>query len=171
MEIEEFIERVAPAVIKSCNFWGLIPSIAIAQLCLESTYGNSELAINAKNIAGKKWNQWRFQPYYKVTNEYLQCTLEQAIANGWTPVNPEKRLYSKPLPFNLYTSWDECIDHYCENIMTSKWYERARSFLPDYFGFLNAMTAVYAPNHLTYADDVMRIVYQYNLTQYDSGLQ
>lgn len=167
MEPREFFERVMPVVQEACNRWGLYPSIAGAQLFLESKGGNSELAVNANNIAGKKLNRGKFEPYFKMTNEYLTCTEEQAIAQGFTPVDVSRNLYSKPLPFNMYASWNECIYHYCENIMTSKWYTVPVSQLNDYNNFLHALIVVYAPNHPTYYDDILRVVEQYNLRKYD----
>lgn len=167
MDRIEFINEIAPYAVDACNRWGLYPSICIAQLCLESNFGTSELAVNANNIAGKKWNKDRFLPYYKTTNEYLQMTEEQAIALGFEPVNPEKGLYSKSLPFNLYSSWQDCIEHYCENLVRSKWYSRAIDVINDYTLFLEIMSSIYAPKHPTYANDVMRVIIEYDLQQFD----
>lgn len=167
MDREEFIESISLNCIDSCNRWGLYPSICIAQLCLESKFGTSELAINANNIAGKKWNEGRFEPYNKMTKEYLNCTLEEALTQGFTPVNIGARLYEKPLPFNKYESWAECIEHYCENIVKSKWYKRAMDVVNDYDLFLDTLSSIYAPNHPTYANDVRRVIIEYNLSRFD----
>ena len=167
MDKEQFIESIAIDVKESCNRWGLYPSIAIAQFCIESAYGTSELAVNANNIAGKKWNKDLYPPYYKITKEYLTGTVEENTANGFELIDEETGLYKKSLPFNFYPSWAECIEHYCKNLIESKWYSRAVNLLPDYEGFLCTMASIYAPNHPTYANDIRRVIIEYNLTQYD----
>lgn len=167
MDRIEFIEEIKDNCIESCDRWGLYPSICIAQLCLESGFGTSELAINANNIAGKKWNKDKFEPYYKLTKEYLDGTVEENAENGFEVINAEKGLYQKKLAFNLYESWAECIEHYCENILTSKWYSKAINVVDDYDLFLDTLSSIYAPKHPTYANDVRRVIIEYNLTQYD----
>ena len=167
MERLEFINEIAPYAIDACNRWGLYPSICIAQLCLESKFGTSELATEANNIAGKKWNKDRFLPYYRVTREYLNKTPEEAKELGFYPVDIETGLYEKSLPFNIYSSWEECIEHYCENLIKSKWYVRAIEVINDYEMFLETLSSIYAPNHPTYANDIFRVIIEYDLQQFD----
>ena len=167
MDREEFIESIRLNCIDSCNRWGLYPSICIAQLCLESKYGTSELAVNANNIAGKKWNKDRFEPYYRVTKEYLDGTVEDNLKNGFVLINAETGLYEKSLPFNIYSSWAECIEHYCENIVKGKWYKRAMDVVSDYDEFLDTLSSIYAPNHPTYTDDVRRVIIENELSKFD----
>ena len=169
---EAFVLQIAPIMIEQCGVWGLkFPSIGIAQALMESTKGTSELAVNAFNIFGKKWNKDRFPAYYKLTNEYLKLTVEEAVADGWGIVNAEKGLYNKYLPFNHYPSWNESVSHYCENLMTAKWYAVPRLYLWDFTRFLVELAPVYAPNHPTYVDDVMARIDKYDLRKYDPGLQ
>lgn len=134
---------------------------------MESRFGTSELAVNANNIAGKKWNKGKFEPYIKRTNEYLDMTREEAEAQGFECIDEEEGLYAKPLPFNKYNSWAECIEHYCKNIVTSGYYKKAIDSLPDYEFFLHNLAKVYAPNHPTYAEDVKRVIIEFELTKFD----
>lgn len=167
MDRQAFIDIVAQSAIEECRKVSLFPSICIAQACLESNYGTSELAVNANNIFGKKWNPGKYEPYYKNTREYLKCTLDEAITQGFTPVNVGIGLYEKPLPFNSYPTIQESISHYCINIMTAPWYSIPRMYLADYDRFLTELAIVYAPNHPTYPQDIMRVIEQYGLKGYD----
>ena len=157
-----FVEAIGPDVSRVCKEWGLFPAICMAQAILESKSGQSELALNANNIFGKKWNEGKFEPYYKVTNEYLTCSREEAEAAGFELVDESSGLYRKMLPFNYYNSWAESINHYCENIMKSKWYAPAREYLEDPDEFLEAMAKIYAPNHPSYADTIRRLIAEYD---------
>ena len=56
MTQQEFINLIGPLATEDYRKTGVLASITIAQACLESAYGTSELAINAKNYFGMKKN-------------------------------------------------------------------------------------------------------------------
>ena len=50
----ERIEKVAPFYQESAKITGMLPSVGIAQFCLESGYGTTDLAVFANNVHGMK---------------------------------------------------------------------------------------------------------------------
>lgn len=98
MNKNTFIEFVADIAIKD---WKkrriMLPSVVIAQACKESSFGTSELAVNANAIFGIKLNGWTGDTYIKKADE--QNT------DGSFRVD-ENCLWRK------YKSWEESIiDH------------------------------------------------------------
>ena len=51
---EERIKKVAPLYVESAKKTGMIPSVGLAQFCLESGYGSTDLAEHANNLHGMK---------------------------------------------------------------------------------------------------------------------
>ena len=63
---EEYIEKYKDAAIHAMKTHGIPASITLAQGCLESGDGNSDLAVKANNHFGIKChNDWKGQTYYK----------------------------------------------------------------------------------------------------------
>ena len=63
---EEYIEKYKDAAIQSMKTHGIPASITLAQGCLESADGNSDLAVRANNHFGIKChNDWKGPTYYK----------------------------------------------------------------------------------------------------------
>ena len=74
MTQEQFIAEVAKYVQKYASQYGIkVHSPIIAQACLESAYGTSELAVNAHNYFGLKYRKNRCPSasgiYYKMGSE------------------------------------------------------------------------------------------------------
>jgi hypothetical protein len=76
---ESFIASIAPACVECMKKTGILASVSIAQACLESAWGSSELAKNAHNLFGMKaslsgntWpgSTWGGKTYAKQTTEY-----------------------------------------------------------------------------------------------------
>lgn len=51
---EERIKKIAPLYVESAKTTGMLPSVGIAQFCLESGYGSTDLAEYANNLHGMK---------------------------------------------------------------------------------------------------------------------
>ena len=51
-----FIDVMVGKCRERCTAAGILPSLCIAQACVESAYGTSELAVNANNLFGIKWS-------------------------------------------------------------------------------------------------------------------
>lgn len=53
---KEFIEQIADAALKYYPTYKILPSLTIAQACLESSWGTSGLAKDCHNYFGMKWS-------------------------------------------------------------------------------------------------------------------
>lgn len=113
-----FIEDISALYVKH-NQSSVLNSILIAQACLESNYGKSELAVNAHNYGGIKANKpWSGEVYKKLTKEwdgtrYIAVTADFAKfesvedyvdyhANFFTRNDTAKRVYQKVFEADTY---------------------------------------------------------------------
>ena len=98
MTRDEFIKFIADIAVRDWKARRImLPSIVIAQACKESSFGTSELAVNAKALFGIKKNGWTGETYVKKADEQN--------ADG-TMRTDENVLWRK------YNSWEESvIDH------------------------------------------------------------
>ena len=92
-----FIEKVKDGAIAGWYAGKILPSVTIAQACLESGWGTSELATKANNLFGiKAKDDWKGESYTVRTAEYDENN---------------KKFYINA-PFRKYGSWKESlIDH------------------------------------------------------------
>ena len=67
---QTFIDVMAEKCQSRCLNAHLLPSLCIAQACLESAYGTSELAVQANNLFGIKASNWSGRVYNKATKEW-----------------------------------------------------------------------------------------------------
>ena len=67
---QTFIDVMAEKCQSRCLAAHLLPSLCIAQACLESAYGTSELAVQANNLFGIKASNWSGRVYNKATKEW-----------------------------------------------------------------------------------------------------
>lgn len=68
---QQFIDVMVEKCQERCIAAGILPSLCIAQACVESAYGTSELAINANNLFGIKASSgWTGKTYTKQTQEW-----------------------------------------------------------------------------------------------------
>lgn len=66
-----FIDVMVTKCQDRCTATGILPSLCIAQACVESAYGTSELAVNANNLFGiKASGGWTGKTYTKQTQEW-----------------------------------------------------------------------------------------------------
>ena len=66
-----FIEKVKGGAITGWHEGKILPSVTIAQACLESGWGTSELATKANNLFGiKAKSDWKGESYTVRTAEY-----------------------------------------------------------------------------------------------------
>lgn len=87
MANKEFIQFIGTIAKEDMNVTGILASITIAQACLESSYGTSELATQANNLFGMKatlsgntWtSEWDGKAYQKETKEQDSNGNEYAI--------------------------------------------------------------------------------------------
>lgn len=160
-----FIESIAPMVVEHSYTYNLPPSVCIAQACLESNYGTSELAVKANNVFGRKHRKG-FEPYVKRTKEYLPDEDEATlVANGFEVLGDG--WYAKPLPFIHYPSIEAGIIDYFWNIGEREIYRPAREALPDKAEYLKLLGAKYGTDG-RYTKKVQGIIDREALYQFDS---
>lgn len=156
---QEVITKVAPLVVKYDEKGGILPSIKIAQILLESGNLSSELAVNANNPLGIK-----FAEPFSTTNPNDYYVLNSKEWNGST-------YYNKVSKFRKYNSIEEAIKDHSELFTSSPWranlYKDALS-ATNYKDQANALTGTYAHNPI-YGTRLSEIIEKYNLTQYDGA--
>ncbi|WP_271725612.1 phage tail protein [Bacillus paralicheniformis] len=151
----DFIKAIAPDAQRVYKKYDILASLIIAQACLESGWGTSELAQKGKNLFGIKGTY---------NGQYvLMWTTEFDKSGNATKVQARFRKYPSWYESiqdlaKLYingTSWDP--DHY-KAVVGEKDYKKATAALVE---------AEYAsdPN---YATKLNSIIFTYKLTQYDS---
>ena len=95
MTRQEYIEKYKDAAIHAMKTHGIPASITLAQGCLESGDGNSDLAVKANNHFGIKChNDWKGPTYYKKT------TTPASPVSGNTATRPS---HSKTTPTSCGT--------------------------------------------------------------------
>ena len=110
MDKQAFIEKIAAYAVKYAKKYGnKFPSVVIAQSCIESGYGTSELAKKAQNIVGMKHKGARVsialpEVYYKDAAEQNADGSYRTVKNdGWYK----------------FKNWEECIEGYYQFISIS----------------------------------------------------
>lgn len=75
---EKFIKVVAPIAQRADKPYGLFPSVTIAQACLESNFGQSELSRKYNNLFGVKGTD---------PNTSRELTTSEFVNDHWETVN------------------------------------------------------------------------------------
>lgn len=150
---KNFIEKIAPIVqsINKSRGYPLFSSVVIAQACLETGYGASQLMMKANAIFGIKAGlSWRGKVYSAKTKEVYN---------------------SKPVTitdtFRAYSSLEESINDYFNLICNNKRYSRAvhsNNFVECIHGIASGGYAT----DPSYADKVIQIINSFYLVTYDS---
>jgi len=165
MTNKEFIESIATSVRSDMATSGILASITIAQACLESAYGESELAVKAYNLFGMKatlsgntWSSdWDCSTYSKQTKEQ--------DANG--------KEYTITADFRKYASWAASIkDHsdYLNGAMNGSTLRYAG--LSGCTNYRSAAQLIKDGGYATdidYVDNLCKVIENNNLTQYDNN--
>lgn len=167
---QSYIDAIASAAIMAGTKYGYLPSVLIAQSCLENGYGmdpECEILLEHNNMLGMKaellnasWSDktvWNGEKFLKDTPEYY----------GGKPVRIEDY-------FRSYVSIEQCFEDYCL-FMTYGAYQKGG--VPKYrdsvIGVKDPEKLITAVNKLGYASDpqysksVMRIIDENDLTKYD----
>lgn len=147
-----FINSVKDGAIASMKAHGVLASITIAQAILESSWGNSTLAKESKNLFGvKAIGGWRGPKKNYPTYEYYNG--KKTLINDF---------------FRVYNSFAESIEDHALFLVNNSRYKQHGFFsAKDYAGQANALqNAGYAtaPN---YAQQLIALIKQYRLDKYD----
>ncbi len=151
MDKQNFIESIAGYVRKYASIYGImVHSPIIAQAILESRWGESKLAAIYHNYFGLKCGaKWTGKSVnMRTMEEYQEGTL--------TPIFDS---------FRVYDSMEEGVKGYFEFIQIPRYHNLQG--ITDHKAYLETIKADKYATSSRYGDDVMAVIEQYNLTQYD----
>lgn len=153
-EEKQFIETIAQVVKKYSS--PLYPSIRIAQACLESNYGRSELARKAHNYFGIKASKpWQGNTYTKESLEVLQgqAKLEQAVFRQYESLEQSVADHAQFVNSTHYRK-----DYYRQVIQAQSIDDQAQ-----------ALTGTYATDP-HYGQKLIQLIQRYQLEQFDQSV-
>ena len=151
---EKFISVMVEKCQIRCLNAHLLPSLCIAQACLESAYGTSELAVQANNLFGiKRGSGWTGKVYNKQTKEWdgsKYITITAGFRAYDTMVACVEDYIKKLTTMSRYSNLVGCTDinKACEYIRTDGW-----------------------ATSPTYTSSLLAVVKQFNLTRYDAAIK
>lgn len=142
----DFISRFAAMAMDHQRRYGIPASVTLAQMALESDWGQSELATNGNNYFG-----------IKATRKWV------ADGKPYSEHDDEKRNEK----FCNYASVEESVEHHSK-LLTSKRYQRFCSFpATDYQNWLRGLIKAGYASGKGYVASCEKIIKQYNLHKYD----
>ncbi len=146
-----FIDVMVGKCRERCTAAGILPSLCIAQACVESAYGTSELAVNANNLFGiKAGSGWSGQTYTKNTQEW----------DG-------SKYITVSAAFRAYDTMVACVEDYLDKITTMDRYKNlvGCTDIREACRLIREDGWATSP---TYTETLLDRVDKHNLTQYDS---
>ncbi|MGV4334674.1 phage tail spike protein [Bacillus subtilis] len=154
MAKEDFIKQIAADAQRVYKNHQILASLIIAQGCLESAWGTSELATKGHNLFGMKGE-------YK--GQYVTMMT-------WEVINGEN--VQVPAKFRKYPSWKESIDDlanlYLNGVSWDKNHYRAVVGETDYQKATAALVKAGYATDPNYATKLNSIIFTYKLTKYDT---
>ncbi len=145
---ERFVQKILEPVLAAQDEWGVLPSIAIAQACLESDYGRRLAAPN--NFLGLK--DLRFD-----RGSYRSRTVEDPLRSG----------PAVEADFEDFRNATHCLLAYGRLLARSPTYQRYRDALPDPAACARALQDIRYATDARYAEKLMQIVDGCDLRKYD----
>lgn len=95
MSEKNFVEKIGKLAMADMKKTGILASVTVAQACLESGYGTTDLARNANNLFGMKCtlsgNTW--QSVWDGRSKYTKITKEEYTPGVITNVKADFRKY------------------------------------------------------------------------------
>lgn len=147
MKQSEFIGKVKGGAQESMKNYGILASLTIAQAILESGWGEHA---PGNNLFGIKANGWKGKTQILTTTEYV---------NG--------RAVKVKAAFRVYGSWDESIADHAKFLVTNARYKNLIGEKNYKLACQKIQSDGYATSP-TYAQKLIKLIEQYNLTQYDN---
>lgn len=150
---KDFIKKIGPIAREVDKSYDLLPSITIAQACLESNYGQSDLSQKYNNLFGVKGSN---------PNTSAVMTTKEYVKNKWVTVKARFQIYDSyeasirahARLFQNGTTWNH--DQY-KHVLASKDYKTQAKVL---------VTDGYATDP-DYADKLINLIEQFDLEKYD----
>lgn len=151
---EKFINEIATLVKKYASQYEInVYSPIIAQACLESAYGTSELARNAQNYFGLKYRKNRCPSAIGI---YRKVGSEQ---------NPDRTYTNSYMEWLRFPDMDACVKGYFDFTNISA-YKNLKNVTNPYKYLCNIKADGYATS-LNYVDNLMNVIRKWNLTKFD----
>ncbi|MGE6376734.1 glucosaminidase domain-containing protein [Peribacillus muralis] len=153
MSKETFIDEIAPYALNIYGEFKILPSVIIAQACLESGYGTSPLAKQGKNIFGTK-GEYKGQSIIIQTIEYV---------NG-APVQVRNK-------FRKYPTWDESLRDLANlYAFGTSWNRNLYTAVIGEKDYKKAIKAIFDAGFATdpkYIEKLVNLIEMSELTKYD----
>lgn len=150
---EKFIKVVAPIAQRADKPYGLFPSVTIAQACLESNFGQSELSRKYNNLFGVKGTD---------PNTSRELTTSEFVNDHWETVTGR---------FRVYDTYEESIEAHTRLFVNGTTWNRKQYqhvlAAKDYATQAQALETDGYATDPSYAKKLIDIIKEFNLTQYD----
>ncbi|WP_053070055.1 glucosaminidase domain-containing protein [Clostridium sp. K25] len=148
-----FINSIKDGAIASQKKHGVLASITISQAILESAWGRSQLSAKYKNLFGIKTDSsWKGPRINMETGEYRNGS---HVMENWG--------------FRVYSSYEESIEDHALFLVNNPRYSKAGLFsVKSYIGQANALVRAGYATSPDYARQLIQLIEQYNLNQYDN---
>lgn len=154
MTKQEFIKQIAALVQKYAPSYGIkVYSPIIAQACLESAYGTSELAVNACNFFGLKYREGRCKTCIGI---YNKVGSEQNTDGSYT---------SSAMQWCKFADMENGVIGYFDFTNISNY--ASLKGVTDPREYLEKIKSAGYATSLSYVDNVMAVINNWDLTQYD----
>lgn len=153
-EKHAFLQLVVPAAIHTAEATGIPASITIAQAILESDWGRSQLAREARNFFGIKNVPW--------DEGYMEFPTVEYVAGRRTLVRAE---------FEDFTSVEACFAAHARLLSQAARYRQAMEKTGDPFVFTSELARAGYSTDPFYAGKLWSLVRRYDLGQYDAQAQ
>ena len=149
---EEFINKVKDGAIEGWKKHKILPSVSIAQAILESNWGRSKLAKEANNLFGIK-GDYKGESMTVKTKEWDGSKMIDVDAG-----------------FKKYPSWNESIEDHGTFFTSTDWRKNNYKNVIGENNYKDMAKALSDSGYATdpsYADKIINIIEQYDLTKYD----
>lgn len=173
---QEYIDAIAPAVQKACKRYGYLPSVLIAQSCLENGYGIPSYWDNTQIEALLKYNNMVGIKSSLLSDSWADKTVWPG--KSLTKKTPEVYGGKPVIITDNFRIYDDIEQSFADFLLFMKYGAYTKGGKPKYGDAIlnmkdpakliqkvNALGYATGP---TYATNVMKIVNKHNLTKYDN---
>lgn len=164
MTEKEFVEKIGKLATKDMERSGILASVSVAQACLESGYGTTDLARNANNLFGMKCtlsgNTWK--SVWDGKSKYTKITKEEYTPGVITNVKAD---------FRKYSSIEKSINDHSLYLTQAKKGSKLRyKGLVGEKNYRKAIQIIKNGGYATdskYVDKICNLIERWNLTRFD----